>query len=253
MSKMNILKKMAIVAVLFVGGATAQAQMENTVSFDVSLPTGDFNDNVDLTTMVDHSLTTDNFSPMSRKYIGKDATIGIGGTYRFSYFFDVGFGEVAPYAEASLLWNQIRKTERNLYDENLQAKKPTYFNIPILLGVTYRYRLTEIISLFGEFGLGYDAFIATSEGWRDESNHPFFTYSCKGAMAWQVGVGSYFGKYVSASIHYYGLGNHIIEYANSDIQNNPNNYPAYYRDPEVLTSTVKRSVGSLMLRIGFHF
>lgn len=263
MNKTNIFKRLIVAAVVVMCGITAQAQIEQAISFNLSLPTGDFNDNVDLSNL---GPTAGKFSPMSREYIGTNATVGIGGSYRIGYIFDVGFGEVTPYAEGSFLWNQIRKKERNLYDDNHQARKPQYFNIPILLGVNYRYHLTEIITVFGEFGLGYDIFIAGSEGWKNRTGDPYFNYKCKGALAWQIGVGSFFGKYVTVGIHYYGLGNHIIEYGSGS--SDPNAYlgpnpegmainpdPAhqYYSHPQDKEKTVKRSLGSLMLKIGFHF
>lgn len=230
MKKNNIFKTLAIAAAMIFAAQSANAQLEQSVYLNAGMPMGQFHQKLNVTPMP---------KTFGKENIAKETTIGFGLGYRAGYVFDIGYGEVTPFLSADLFWNQ---TSGNYRDQSatLGYKIPNYINIPVLLGVNYRYGITDIITCFGEFGIGYDAFFITPEGKKGDSD-PYAKYKTGGALAWQVGVGSYFGRHFSVGIHYYGLGKHTINYKKQ-------------QNIVVLDSTNElRNLGELALRIGFHF
>lgn len=240
MCKKYIYRVLAVCAMFFASGTTVQAQFEQSFFLNGNLPTAQFND---MFSDVEGLHVRDPYCPLTKRQIGKGAGAGLGLGYRVGYKFDVGFGYVTPYANVDFFWNQMKSDYR--YAFTLAAcDKPNYFNIPIYMGINYRYDLTAIFTLFGEFGLGPDLFFITREGW-DKENSPHLSalgyykqlrYKPSAHFSWQIGVGSYFGEHVSLGIHYYGLGNHVIEYSNVE-----NTIPVELR-----------KIGMLALRMGFH-
>ncbi|MBP5528042.1 MAG: hypothetical protein J6X79_06305 [Bacteroidales bacterium] len=238
---------MMCLAALMVGmSMTAQAQFRQSIFLNGNLPTGSFAS----------SINTNHPVPLGYQEIGKAATLGFGAGYRASYRFDVGLGMVAPFAQADLFWNMIGSTWRNKYMDN-DYTTPTYFNIPVIAGVSYLYdELWNDITPYGEFGVGADFMMITSEGkgTGTAGGTLYYAYKPNIAFAWMIGLGAYFGRHVSAGLYYYGLGTHPIDYTKKTLDEN--NLAA----AEVVThQTVdgvlreKRSIGSLALRIGFHF
>lgn len=239
MNRKYIFKALTIFVMLFAAGTTAQAQVEQSFFLNGVLPTGQFGEEVRL-----DGLNADvPFCPLTKVQAGKGAGIGLGVGYRVGYKFDVGFGYVTPYFNVDIFWNQLKTDYRDAFTM-AACDKPNYFNIPIFVGINYRYDLTSIITVFGEFGLGPDFLLITREGWGIENNpmlQPLNIYNqCRYEpsthFAWQVGAGSYFGEHVSLGIHYYGLGKHVINYSNIE-----NELPVELRN-----------IGMVALRIGFH-
>lgn len=151
MNKSNTIKSLcAIVAFIFAGfAANAQlTHLEQSFYLNFNLPVGEFAEDADGLTVAG---TTYNV-PMSRYNVGKAAIVGVGLGYRLSYSFDVGFGEVSPYLNADFNWNQIKSDIRDQYD-NWDGSKVNYFNLPVFIGINYRYQVTDIITPFAEFGL----------------------------------------------------------------------------------------------------
>ena len=232
--------KTLCLATLMVGLAFgANAQFRQSVFLNGNLPTGNFAGDVN---------NNWNTPPLTHKQIGKLASAGFGLGYRASYRFDVGVGMVAPFAQADLFWNFMNGTWSDKYTQAKAASAPNYFNIPVMLGVSYLYdQLWNDITPYGEFGVGADMFIITAE----KSKTFLHTYAYKPdvKIAWMLGIGAYFGRHVSAGIYYYGLGKHTIQYTNSTYKElNPLEKEAYDNG-----NVETRTVGSLAIRIGFHF
>ena len=219
----------------------AQAQLRQSIFLDGNIPTGSFGKSL----KADETLV-----PLGMANMGKDAHIGFGLGYRVSYRFDVGVGEVAPFAGADFLWNTIGSKLDDKY-AGLQGSSPTYFNIPVQAGITYLYdELWNDLTPYGEFGLGVDFLFITQEKVGQPSDKR--AYKPTGAFSWMLGAGVYFGKHVSAGLYYYGLGKHYIDYTKSTI--NDNAAAAVENATYVANHTrSSRNVGSLALRIGFHF
>lgn len=256
MRKSSTIKSLCLAVAFVFTGFAANAQLthlEQSVFLNFNAPMAEFNN--DLTAGV---LLSGDQIPLTRFNVGKNAAFGFGLGYRISYRFDVGFGEVSPYIHADFQWN---RTKSDVRDKFLDAdgKAPNYFNIPIFIGVNYRYQINDIITPFGEFGLGPDFLLIGKEAGSVSYNTitptgaPLtvatdfdYKYKFSSNLAWQVGAGCYFGEHVSASIHYNGFGKHSIKPKDSQTDVMTAEYAAD-------TKTQNRNLGLLSIRIGFHF
>ena len=244
---------MVCLAALMAGiGMNAQAQFRQSIFLNGNLPTGDFGKSVSASS----AAALEAGKPLGYTQIGKDAGIGFGLGYRASYRFDVGVGMVAPFAQADLFWNMIDGNLRKAYLENDFAT-PTYFNVPVMAGVSYLYdELWNDITPYGEFGVGADLLWITREGKGANTNNGtlFYAYKANVAFSWMLGFGAYFGRHVSAGLYYYGLGTHPIDYTKKTLDKN-----AIANADKITHETVDdvkretRNIGSIALRIGFHF
>ena len=239
----QIVKILTLVALMAVAG-NASAQLRQSVFLNGVFPMGQWT-----------STFTSNTVPLTYTEVGKDAIVGFGLGYRVSYRFNVGVGEVAPFVGVDADWNMISGKWRTKYlDANSTA--PSYFNIPLMAGVSYLYdRLWNDITPYGEFAVGADMMFITPEGAGKVNNIPFkkFAYKPSTDLAWMLGVGAYFGRHVSAGVYVYGLGTHTVDYTKATLKNN-NYASAQMAIAETLgAARQKRNVGSLTLRIGFHF
>lgn len=244
----SVITKVLFLSVLVLGASSvAQAQFRQSIFLNLGIPTGGFASDV----------STPHAIPLTYTEICKDAKIGFGGGYRASYRFDVGVGEVAPFVQADFLWNSI---SGDLSDEYTQARAkntPAYFNIPIQVGVTYLYdELGNDITPYGEFGLGTDILWIKSEGpctltdaVGNQTTTPKYAYKPNSRFSISVGAGAYFGRHFSAGLYYYWLGKHTIEYTSKTLDNLPTAEQTAYNIGDVET----RTVGTLALRLGFHF
>ena len=238
----KIVKVMCLAALMVSMSFGANAQMRQSIYLNLNAPTGDWSKQVE-----------GNYSlPLTYTGIGKDASAGFGLGYRVSYRFDVGVGLVAPFAQADFFWNTISGDLSDDYTQARAKATPTYFNIPIQLGITYFYdELWSNITPYAEFGLGTDLMMITAEGPFTIAGIDYGKYSYKtnAAFAFSLGVGAFFGEHVSAGLYYYGMGKHTIEYTSSTYNGLTPVDQQLYDKGDVET----RTVGSLALRIGFHF
>ena len=239
--------KVMCLAALTVGMAySAQAQFRQSVFLNGNLPTGNFAS----------SINENHIVPLGYQEIGKDAALGFGLGYRASYRFDVGMGMVAPFAQADFFWNMIGSTWRDKY-MNYDYSTPTYFNIPVMAGVSYLYdELWNDITPYGEFGIGADLLMITAEGkgLSDNNGTLYYHYKSSASFAFMVGLGAFFGNHVSAGLYYYGLGTHPVDYTQKTLDKNAvaaAEVLAHQTIDQVMRE--KRTVGSIALRIGFHF
>ncbi len=236
----RLVKVLCLSAVLIGMSNAAQAQFRQSIFLNGNIPTSDFFSN---------AKPASGNVPLMDKEIGKDATLGFGFGYRASYRFDVGVGMVAPFANIDFLWNTISSEWSEKYSD-ARYNTPTYFNIPAMGGVSYFY--DELpwsdITAYGEFGVGTDLFWITPEGGTNitTQKNEEYAYKATFAVAWMLGLGAYFGQHVSAGLYYYGLGTHNIDYTEGTLKEHP----------EIVIANLdrsRRSVGSVALRIGFHF
>lgn len=242
----QIVKLMCLAVFTFGIAYGTQAQFRQSVFLNTNLPTGNFGQNVSS----NHTTV-----PLTYEEVGKGASVGFGLGYRASYRFDVGVGQVAPFVQVDVLWNTISSSWNDKYlNENLTA--PTYFNIPFMAGVSYLYdQLWNDITPYAEFGVGADMLWITAEGKPASQNNGiyYYAYNPSFAMSWMLGAGAYFGRHVSVGIYYYGMGKHAIDYTSACLSHN--NLAQTQLDANNLLNHGRetRTVGSLALRIGFHF
>ncbi len=249
MYKSNYFKCLCVAAALCFAGFGAQSQeLEISAYFNGFLPVGEFNDDVEL-------MQYGVFTPINRTNIANGASAGLGVSVRAGIWLDVGSNNfLLPYVEGSFLWNSTKGKYRDIYDDNalnstLQAvpTAPNYFNIPLMVGLKYRYDLTDIIRPFAEASLGYDLTFISKNGYHDVTylgveNYMEYSYKPSGAMAWSLGAGTYLGQNVSVGLYYLNMGSHRIEYTKKS-----------YSGAEASYTVEKRKLGELALRIGFHF
>ena len=241
----RIVKVMCLTAVLALVGTSVNAQFRQSIFLNGALPTGQFASKVNS----DRGLLSGTV-PLYREEIAKAATPGFGLGYRASYRFDVGMGEVAPFAQADVFWNFIKSEWSDKYIQ-AKGKAPNYFNIPVMVGVSYLYdELWNDITPYAEFGVGADLFIIGSEKAFFADNKTYtFSYKPTAALSWMIGAGAYFGRHVSAGLYYYGLGKHVIGYTNKTY----NSFSELEKAVVDAGAIPTRTVGELALRIGFHF
>ena len=241
MTKSRYIKSLCLGFALLFAGFTAKAQqVETSIFLNGTLPMAQFNDNVNLVPFDETS-----FHVLDRSQIGKGAACGLGATARFGLWFDVGVGELQPFAEISFLWNNSGPSIRKAYDShadslNQYPTAPQYLNLPIMLGLKYRYKLMPDLQPFAELGIGYDFLFITKNGYPSSTFH----YKPNGGLTWMFGLGTYLGEHVSVSFNYTGLGSHLIE---------PTSKSAPAPFEETYTGRTRASLGTLGLRVGFHF
>ena len=242
----SIVKVLGLTAVMAFVGSQAQAQFRQSIFLNGALPTGQFASKVNS----DRGLLSGTV-PLYREEVAKAATAGFGLGYRVSYRFDVGMGEVAPFAQADVFWNFISSEWSDKYIQ-AKGKAPNYFNIPVMVGVSYLYdELWNDITPYAEFGVGADLFILGSEKVVNPLDNKTYTYSYKPtvALSWMIGAGAYFGRHVSAGLYYYGLGKHVVGYTDKTYKS--------FTEAEKLAvdagAVPTRTIGELAIRIGFHF
>lgn len=242
----HAVKMMSLAALLVGMSFCAQAQFRQSVFLNGNLPTGSFANSVS----ENHTTV-----PLTYEEVGKAATLGFGLGYRVSYRFDVGMGMVSPFVQADFFWNTINNSWNDKY-LNANMKAPTYFNIPLTVGVSYLYdQLWNDVTPYGEFGVGADLLWITNEGKGVSENNGiyYYSYTPNFAMSWMVGAGAYFGRHVSVGLYYYGMGKHAIDYTSTTLSNNNIAQSQLYANTLVNHGRETRTVGSLALRIGFHF
>ena len=245
MRKNNYLKCLCVAVALLATSFGARAQQfETSVYLNGIFPVGQFAHAYEY-----NPLGT--FVPMDRTTVATSASAGLAASARFGMWFDVGFGQLLPYAEVGFLWNATKGSIRDVYDANdlndsakAIPNTPTYFNVPITLGLKYRYDITPIVRPFAELGIGYDLMFITSNGYpkSSEIKDMWYAYKPDGKLCWTIGAGTYLGEFVSVGFYYVGLGNHRIDYSGKATASLGDDYAAQ-----------KRRVGQLGLRVGFHF
>ncbi|MBQ6070072.1 MAG: hypothetical protein IJK84_11270 [Bacteroidales bacterium] len=248
MRKNNYLKCLCVAVALLATsfGASAQ-QFETSIYLNGIFPVGKFARSYEY-----NPNGLNSFVPMDLEQVATSAAPGLAATGRFGAWFDVGFGQLLPYAEVSFMWNSTKGSIRSVYDNNVLndsaksvAVTPTYFNIPITLGLKYRYDITPIVRPFAELGIGYDLMFITSNGYPTNSQitDKWYAYKPDGKLCWTAGIGTYLGEFVSVGLYYVGLGNHRIEYSSK----------AHIADVGDWIPPSRRYISQLGLRVGFHF
>ena len=253
---MKQIVKALCLAALFLGlGTAAQAQFHQSVYLNGNIPTGDFASDASAGPTLHPSYTAG--VPLTYEQVGKDASVSFGIGYRASYAIEIDetVGSVSPFANIDILWNTIGGAWGDKYDD-AYFSSPTYFNIPLMAGVNFTYiEVAENITPFGEFALGTDLLWITAEGTDklpDGSNYRF-AYKPTFAFSWMIGAGAFFGQHISAGLYYYGLGKHTIDYTDGTLDDNTYARTQLTTNDAAGKGRQQRTVGSFMLRIGFHF
>lgn len=185
-----------------------------------------------------------------RSQIAKDATIGVGLSYRIGKRFDVIIGDLTPFAEVGFFWNRISGDNRDAFDDK-RSDDPRYRNMPMMLGVQYRHDLLPLIKPYIEVGLGIDWFLPVKEGWEDKSGYPYYVFKSSTATAWQLGVGTYIGGLVSVGITYYALGKHAFDFNTNRTE--MRGFESMSASAQNDSKAEYRRINALAMKVSFHF
>lgn len=151
---------------------------------------------------------------------------------KYNYVFDFGLG---VFVSADLMWNALNKDVRAFYDD-ASCTKPTYVNVPLIVGVNYITDFSDVVDVWAEAGVGADLFFKTAEGW---SNN-LCKYDMNAAFAAEVGVGVTFIDLISIGAHYYWMGNQSVKVKGETYD-------------EVHQPAHRMKTGAMVFKLGFHF
>jgi hypothetical protein len=155
------------------------------------------------------------------------------------------------FISGDFIYNGVKGTLKNDYDDE-QAKierdggsftRSRYINVPILMGINYKYRVNQNFGIWVEGGLGTNFRKITAT----KIDYGNYTETAKAPVricfAGQVGAGIMVNDLFSIGLHYYGLGSAKLEIK----YENDRGYS--------WTDTTARSYsqGCFMVRLGFHF
>jgi hypothetical protein len=145
---------------------------------------------------------------------GAGVGLNIGG--RFSYpVTDIG---LSLFVGTDLYFNGLQREVKDdiedRYDNwgiDVDIRYSKYINMPLFAGVNYTYKANDMISLFGDFGIGPDFMKITRTKVQAEDNEVILTYKTSTQFALKVGGGIMLNDKFFVSMHYNGFGEHEIE------------------------------------------
>lgn len=237
-------KFVSLLAALMLAAAPLHAQLlgfSHSVSLVGVMPTGSFAKSV--------TVNSESVPVFDRSQIGKDASLGIGVSYRLGKSFDMLVGDLMPFAEVGFFWNRIGGDNRDIFDD-ARSKDPRYRNVPLMVGLQFRYDLSPMVKPYADLGFGIDWFLPCREGWSDDGSKPYYVFKSSAATAWQFGVGAYIGSMVSVGVTYYGLGKHAFDF--NEKRTEQPGVPGFARDANNARAEYRR-INALALKVAFHF
>ncbi len=144
------------------------------------------------------------------------AAIGLNLGGRFSYpIADIG---LSLFAEANLNFNCLQKEVKedieNLYrylGPDVDIRYSKYINMPLIAGINYTYKANDLISLYGDFGIGPDFLKITRTKAESGNNELELEYKMSAQFALKIGGGILFKDKFFVGLHYNAFGEHEVE------------------------------------------
>lgn len=149
-------------------------------------------------------------------YSDGGAMTGASWGLKFNYEFsgtDIEDWGLGVFLSAECMWNTLKKGLKKQYEE-VSCKKPMYFNIPILAGISYT-TPGEYINGWVEYGLGADILVKSKEGWKNN----MVKYKPGVSFAMQCGAGILLVDAVAIGAHYYWLGKQNVTATSGQVIN----------------------------------
>lgn len=152
------------------------------------------------------------------------------------------------------VWSSLQKYSTKECKSSYMVNN-LYFNIPIMVGLNYTYKLNNKIRFFGDAGAGCNFFKSTwmegySEFILDGEKHILQeTYEWQKvtpSFCYQVGIGAIFFNKLTFDIHYYGISSCKTDYRYERIT------PEKKFDP-VEGTTLLKNAGFITLSVGVFF
>lgn len=251
------IKKMLFAAFLtaaLLGGNSLFAQSSSYLNLGLSIPQGEFGSKTDNCALLNPNSTMGGANlgaNLGFKFIANTKAKGLGimftvdGMYNCLQkdihtedFIDFNFGNIAGL--------------------DMKTQRPSYLNIPIMLGLNYAFNFTDMIGIFVEGGAGVDArFVlpgsVKANGTLLGTTHDFnyeYHYTPKFAFAYQIGGGFIINKVISVGVSYYNLGisevaGHTDYFYNTNLFNHADSYSTDFSNKEISTSM-------LLVRLGIR-
>lgn len=202
-------KTYLIACILVFGVLSLSAQRKNEIQFGLSTPSGDFADD-DLGDAIFNGsgYAVDGFY-VGYKYISPESTKGLswtlsaGMTYnRLDKVFEEDFEEG--------LEDYIAENVGYGYDVDVKFLK--YVNIPVFAGLQFERAIADDITLFGEFGVGFNVLKLTDLTLSVDNDDAIYKFDASTKAAYKIGGGVLIkGKY-SINLTYMMLGSHRVYY-----------------------------------------
>jgi|GEM_PF-772083 len=119
-----------------------------------------------------------------------------------------------------------------------------YINVPIFVGLNYKYSINQNIGFFGEFGLGPNLRTQTTEKEKYSDYWEKTKYPIKMSFGFQAGAGIIINDLFSVGLHYYALGAAKVKMKYESSEDN---------NSDTWESNKKYSQNLFIIRLGFHF
>ena len=203
---MNKIKSMIVlVLMLFVGGQM-MGQTNGALYLGASFP------------MKDYAEYDDGFALISDE---DDAAASLGFNAGIKWYFNMGVPGLGVLLSIDGFYNGLNDGAKNFYKNrenaldllgnNVTMSTPKYFNVPVMLGLNYNYRINSNLGLFIEAGAGGNARFITSysESYKDvlgEKHTGNVNYETALSFAFQVGAGLEVAKNLVIGCSFYNLG-----------------------------------------------
>ena len=154
------------------------------------------------------------------------------------------------FISGDFIFNGLKGKIKDYYDEAAteydELQRCRYINVPMFVGLNYKYNINSQFGIWCEGGLGVDIRKITSVKYVSGDESIKMKYNMQASFAFQVGGGIMIKDVFSIGVHYYGLGKSKIKgkvtYSDSDDSDyEPFSYPR------------KCAQNCLVVRLGFHF
>ncbi len=210
-----------------------------SIHFGGAFPVGNFGEEPDTNRDVFAGFDTGKFSAAGGFSIGMRA--------KFPISTD-GWG---VFVSGDLLYNGLKGMLRDAIEEyetnGVDVVKHKYLNIPLFLGLNYRYDVNSKIGLWIEGGAGPNFRKITNLEFSNynASYSDVYSYKMQTAFGFQIGGGLMLNDRFSIGLHYYGGATKIredLKWTEGDVSGT-----------EPYSYNKKSPQNSVLLRLGYHF
>ena len=143
---------------------------------------------------------------------GADMGFCVGGDYTFNVYKGLGV-----FLGAELNYNGLKKSVRDEYEDsywsyfmNPDITFYRYINIPLMIGVDYTLKANDLISFYGDLGVGLDLLKITNMTIEETGMKMTTEFDMANQFAYKAGAGILLKDRWSLGVYYNGLGKHKI-------------------------------------------
>ena len=158
------------------------------------------------------------------------------------------------FISGDFIFNGVKGTLKEDYDELQEIiedyggsfTRPRYINVPLLVGINYKYSVNQHFGVWAETGVGANLRMITAMKAELDGSTATIKFPIRPCVAFQIGGGIMINDLFSVGLHYYALGSSKMKmkYEYKD---------DWGSDSDTYTTTKSYSQACFMLRLGFHF